>query len=186
MFLDLETTGIHPGVNAIHQISGQIVIDGETKETFNLKLRPFEGAVIEDEALKIGGLSKEDIMAYPDQAEVFRQFIAMMAKYVNRYNKTDKFHLVGYNIAKFDAEFLRAFFKQNDDMFYGSWFWADTLDVMVLASAELAEQRSSMPNFQQGTVAKRMGIVIEEEKLHDALYDIVVCRTIYDKVCGKY
>lgn len=32
-FYDLETTGVNPGRNGIHQISGMIVVDGEVKET---------------------------------------------------------------------------------------------------------------------------------------------------------
>lgn len=57
---------------------------------------------------------------------------------------------------------------------------------MVLATPFLAEARSQMPNFKQGTVAKYLGIPVDDTKLHDALYDIEICKAIYDKVCGKY
>lgn len=40
-FLDLETTGVSPGRNGIHQMSGMIVIDGEIKEEINNKLRNY-------------------------------------------------------------------------------------------------------------------------------------------------
>lgn len=36
------------------------------------------------------------------------------------------------------------------------------------------------------TVAKALGIDIEESKLHDADYDIELSHEIYDRVCGKY
>jgi DNA polymerase-3 subunit epsilon len=39
-----------------------------------------------------------------------------------------------------------------------------------------------MENFKQGTVAKALGIEIDESRLHDALYDIQVCKSIYDIV----
>ena len=57
---------------------------------------------------------------------------------------------------------------------------------MVLATPFLAEQRSQMVNFRQGTVAKALGIPVDDTKLHDALYDIAICKAIYDKVCAKY
>lgn len=37
-FYDLETTGTNPGRHGIHQISGEIVIDGKTVETFDYKV----------------------------------------------------------------------------------------------------------------------------------------------------
>jgi DNA polymerase-3 subunit epsilon len=39
-FFDLETTGVNPGKNGIHQISGEIVIDGKTMERFDFKVQP--------------------------------------------------------------------------------------------------------------------------------------------------
>ena len=55
-FYDLETTGLDSQKNAIHQISGKIIIDGVEKTTFNFKVRPFIGALIDETALKIGGV----------------------------------------------------------------------------------------------------------------------------------
>lgn len=117
---------------------------------------------------------------------IYNQFVDMLSKYADRYNKKDKFFLVGYNNASFDNQFLRAWFIQNGDKFFGSWFWANSIDVMVMATPYLADQRADMENFKQGTVAKTLGIAIDDSKLHDALYDIEVCKAIYDKVCAHY
>lgn len=54
-FYDLETTGTNPGRHGIHQISGEIVIDGKTVETFDYKVQPNPKAQIEDAALEVGG-----------------------------------------------------------------------------------------------------------------------------------
>ena len=75
---------------------------------------------------------------------------------------------------------------QNGDKYFGSWFWSNPIDVMVLATPFLVDQRNQMPNFKQGTVAKTLGIQVDDNKLHDAMYDIEICKSIYDKVCGKY
>lgn len=186
-FLDLETTGVNPGRNGIHQMSGMVVIDGEEKETFNFNVRPNPKAVIEKQALDVAGVTEEQVLSYPPMEVVYREkLIPILDKYIDRFNKKDKFFIVGYNNAHFDNDFFRGFFLQNGDKFFGSYFWANCFDCMVLATPYLADVRPSMENFKQGTVAKYLGIEIDESKLHDALYDIRVCKQIYDKVCGKY
>ena len=183
LFFDLETTGTYPGKHGIHQMSGMIVIDGEIKEKFDFKVRPNPQAEILDEALEVAGVTRDQILAYPPMGEVYHQFVdGILAKYVDRYNKTDKFFLVGYNNASFDNQFLRGFFLQNGDKYFGSWFWANCIDVMVMATPYLADRRAQMENFKQGTVAKTLGIAIDDSKLHDALYDIEVCKAIFDIV----
>lgn len=167
LFFDLETTGTYPGKHGIHQMSGMIVIDGEIKEKFDFKVRPNPQAEILDEALEVAGVTRDQILAYPPMGEVYHQFVdGILAKYVDRYNKTDKFFLVGYNNASFDNQFLRGFFLQNGDKYFGSWFWANCMDVMVLATPYLAAKRAEMKDFKQGTVAKALGIPVEDEKLH--------------------
>lgn len=49
-FFDLETTGVNPARNGIHQISGEIVINGETMETIDFHVQPNPKATIENEA----------------------------------------------------------------------------------------------------------------------------------------
>lgn len=142
LFFDLETTGTNPGRNGIHQISGQVVIDGIVKESFDFHVQPNPKAAIEDEALAVAGVTREQIAKYPAMGTVYRQFVAMLGKYVDKYNSKDKFFLVGYNNAAFDNQFLRGFFLQNNDKFFGSWFWANSMDVMVLATVYLANKRT--------------------------------------------
>ncbi len=182
IFFDLETTGVNPGKNGIHQISGQIVIDGVVKESFDFHVQPNPKAIIEDEALKVAGVTREQVMAYPPMREVYNQFVGMLAKYVNKYDKKDKFFLVGYNNAAFDNQFLRGFFLQNGDNYFGSWFWSNTLDVMVLATAFLATRRPDMENFKLSTVAKTLGIEVKDDSLHNAMYDIDLTKAIFDIV----
>ena len=110
-FYDLETTGVMHWKNGIHQIAGQIVIDGVIKEVFDFKVAPNPAAIITPEALEVGGVTIEQIQTYPPMREVYNSLIKMMSKYVDRYSKFDKFHLVGYNNRGFDDNFLRALCK---------------------------------------------------------------------------
>lgn len=185
LFFDLETTGLLPNRHGIHQISGEIVIDGVTKETFDFKVKPNPKAEIVKEALDVAGVTVEQVLSYPDMGDVFNDFIKILEKYVNRYDKKDKFFLAGYNNSNFDNNFLRGWFLQNNDKYFGSWFWSNTIDVMILATPHLANARAGMENFKLPTVASYMGIEVNESDLHNASYDVYLTKLIYNKIFGK-
>ena len=128
LFFDLETTGTNPARHGIHQISGMIEIDGVERERFDFKVRPNPKAEVLAEALAVGGVTREQIESYPPMEDVYRDFVGMLGRYVNKFNKADKFFLVGYNNAAFDNQFLRGFFLQNGDSYFGSWFWSNSID----------------------------------------------------------
>jgi len=153
---DLETTGVKYWKNGIHQIAGMIIIDNQITERFNFHVCPNESAIIQEDALKISNVTKEQVLEYPKMNIVYTQLIELLSKYVNKFDKRDKFHLVGYNINAFDNAFFRAFFVQNNDNYFGSWFWADSIDCYVLASNKFKNLRASFENFQQRTVAKHV------------------------------
>jgi DNA polymerase III alpha subunit (gram-positive type) len=94
---------------------------------------------------------------------------------------TGSIRKISFNINAFDNKFFRAFFERQNDKYFGSWFWADSIDVYVLASFLLKSERAKLENFQQRTVAKYLGIVVDESKLHDATYDIGICIEIYNR-----
>jgi DNA polymerase-3 subunit epsilon len=184
MFFDLETTGVDLHRSGIHQISGMIEIDGQIVKEFNHKVKPYPGAIIDPEALKIGRISEEDLKGYADIKTTYKSVIRMLARYVDRFDRKDKMWLVGFNNNAFDNQFLRRWFEYNDDTYFGSWFWSGSLDVLSLASQYLLERRQNMPNFQLKTVAKELGVVVDEGKLHDGTYDVFLTREIYRIVSG--
>ena len=184
-FFDVETTGVRYTVNAIHQIAILVEINGEVVQEIDWKMRPFEGAIIEDKALEVGGVTREIIDQYPPGKDIYGKLIALLSKYIDKYDKTDKFYLAGFNNRYFDDRFLRAWFERMDDAYFGSWFWADSLDVMVLASQHLMYQRARMKNFKLATVAETLGVKVEEDKLHDGLYDVKITREAYNKITNS-
>jgi DNA polymerase-3 subunit epsilon len=181
-YFDLETTGLNFWQHGIHQIAGAIEVDGELKEQFNIKVKPNPKAKIEDESLSIAGIDRQTLEGYIGFNEGYRQLVGILSKYVDKYDKTDKFFLVGYNNAQFDNQFLRAFFTQNNDNYFGSWFWSNTIDVMVLATQKSLKDRKNMTDFKLKTVATHFGTVVDESRLHDALYDIELTMNIYKAV----
>ncbi len=179
-FFDLETTGLDNQKHAIHQISGKIIIDGVEKTKFNFKVKPFEGALIDATALKIGGVTEEQIMQYPSCHHNYVSLVTLIQKYVNRFDTGDKFHLVGYNNSSFDNQFLRSFFKVNKDDYFGSYFWSDSIDVMVLASNFLKHERHNIRDFKLKTIAQWLKIDVDAKRLHDAEYDIELTEKIFN------
>ena len=53
-----------------------------------------------------------------------------------------------------------------------------------LASNRFRKVRTQFDDFQQKTVAKALGIAVDESKLHDAEYDIDICMRIFNKVAN--
>jgi DNA polymerase-3 subunit epsilon len=178
-YFDLETTGVNFWQHGIHQISGCIEVNGDVKEFFNFKVKPNPKAKIENEALEICGVTLDQINEYPDMEDVYNNLISILGKYVDKFNKKDKMYLCGYNNASFDNNFLRAFFVQNNDKYFGSWFWSNPIDVFILATIKLMDKRFDMVDFKLKTVASTLGINVDEGKLHDAEYDINLTRQIY-------
>lgn len=177
IYLDTETDGLDPKKNSIVQLAGIIRVNGQEEE-FDFKMAPWPGRESDPEALAVSGRTVEEVKAYPPAPEVFRLFIALLSKYVDRYAKKDKFFCLAYN-ARFDDDFLRAWFEAMGDKYYGSWFWTPALDVMQLAAFYLMRERPDLPNFKLATVAKAvLGIDPPEGSYHDAMFDIKAARDI--------
>lgn len=179
IYIDVETTGTRWWENSIHQIGLLIDIDGVQTESHDLKLKPITGKIIEPKALEISGKTMADLETYPPASVVKAQLSEITDKYIDKYDKTDKFHIIGYNV-HFDIAFLRQFYLDMGDDYYGSIFWSDAIDVMVLASNKLKDIRHKMKNFQLKTVAQTVGIQVDESRLHDAIYDLELTKELYN------
>jgi DNA polymerase-3 subunit epsilon len=186
LYIDLETTGLSPNENAIIEISGILEVDEKPLESFSIYMRPDENQVINPEALKAIGIDLNTIEKYSSQEDGYIRFIKFLEKYVNPYDKTDKLFLVGYNIHGFDIPFLRAFFERNNNKYFGSYFYHPSIDVMLLASYFSMKQRDNLPNFKLPTIAKSLGITVDDARLHSALYDVTVTRDIFLLIRQEY
>jgi DNA polymerase-3 subunit epsilon len=184
IFLDIETTGIPCPASGIIQLSGAIEIGGELKEQFNFRMRPFPEDVVSDEALTVNGASRAEMAAYDDPARVFQQFVALLEKYADRYDRTDKFHFVAYN-ARFDADHVRAWFEKNGDRYFGSWFWHPVIDVMSLAAVVLIHERAAIGNYKLVTLAKVLGLNVDDAAIHDAAYDADLTRQLFHRLLDR-
>lgn len=179
LFFDVETTGTDSRTNDIVQLSGAIEIDGDIKETFNLRMRPFNINAIEEEALRVTGLKKEDILGYPDPKQMLTKFKTMLGKYVNKYDKSDKFIPAGYNV-KFDIDFIQAWFHKCGDVYgFGTWQNWKAMDPLPVLQFMDTQGLISLPNYKLSTVCEHFGIEINA---HDALSDITATKEVINKV----
>jgi len=180
LYLDLETSGLDPQLNAVLEIGCIIEYRDVYKElTFNCQ--PFPNDLVDTEALAVNKLTEEKIRSFPNPIEVYNNLIAELTMHINKYNTKDKFVLLGYNVG-FDAQFLRNFFQKNQDKYFGSWFWYPPLDVMALAMRFLKEKRHLMKDFKLLTVAEELGLEVNPEEAHGAMYDVALTREMYNIV----
>ncbi len=178
---DLETTGLDAKKNGIIQIAGIIDLGNNKRHKFDFKCKPFPGQKIEEQALAITGTTREMINTYADPVKAYKALITLMGKYIDKFDKNDKFVIMGYNCT-FDIAFMREFFLKNGDKYYGSWFSSyNMIDVHKLFTAlrgtGFYPELEALENMKLETVAKFYEVEI---KAHDALSDIYATETLYE------
>lgn len=183
LWLDTETTGLNKDICDIIQLSGIIVINGEEKERFNFHCQPMHYESIESEALVKNGLTIDTIKTFPLSQEVFVKFKQVLDKYIDKYNKEDKFYIAGHNV-QFDIDFLKKFFKDQGDKFFGSYFYYKNMDLMALCSILHISGLFDIPSFKLGDIAVQLGI--ECDNLHDSVIDIDITRKCFSKLFANF
>ena len=184
IYIDVETTGIPCPQSGLIQLAGAIEIDDAKPVFFQYDIQPFPSDEIVEEALQVNGITREDMDAFTEPAAAYRDFIRLLDTYIDKYNRSDKFHFIGYN-AMFDSDHVRAWFEKNDNVFFGSYFFFPPIDVMGMAAVHFMEQRADMQDFKLLTVARALGLKVDETKLHDAKYDIALTRQMFQVLRGE-
>jgi DNA polymerase-3 subunit epsilon len=151
-------------------------------DKINVEVCPREDKRIEEMALSVNGYTMERLKELKKDEDGFNEFLLFLRKHINRYNKFDKCILAGYNNIHFDNNFLRRWFTDNNSKYYGSYFWSTTIDVLAEATRYLLHYRPALENMKLKTIAKAVGIKIDEDRLHDALYDIELTITIFETI----
>jgi len=184
IWIDTETTGLNAkNISGLqhHQIIELAAICDD--RIFHMyckpKVQPYNYSEIEEitgitwEFLEENGVS---------EAELYQKFVSFLDRIVDRYDKTDKLMLSGYN-TKFDSEFIRSLFLKNNNTFYGSYFFSLNYEVMSeVAFLLVTEILPLLPNYKLETVCKEMGIKF---KAHSAIEDIKATIKLNDKIQEK-
>ena len=176
LWLDVETTGTDPEKNGIVQIAGLVEINGEVVEDFDLRTKPLPEDQIEFGSIEATGLDLLAVIEYPDGADTLKVFRGILDKYIDKYDKEDKFHPAGYNI-KFDLDFLWQFCVKQDFKYFRSYVDHIAIDVYglarYLAGFGMIEVESlKLAHAYAAMTGKTM------ENAHDALVDIKATREL--------
>lgn len=177
LFIDTETGGLDSKNSALIQLSGIIRVDKKDVEQFNFFIKPFEGAEVAEEALAVQGRTTEDLKdsKYKSEEEVFREFKALLDKYVDKFDRNDKFILAGYNV-KFDMNFLNEFFKRNGDKYLFSYIERKVLDPFeYITFLQMCGKLPTLQNNKLETWCEHFKIPLDA---HDSLNDIIATKQL--------
>ncbi len=174
-WIDTETTGIDGYKNDIIQLALILEINKKEVDRKLFYIQPFSWANIEEEALKVNGTTVEQLKGYPHPTVVFKELTQFLGKYVNKFDKTDKFQPAGFNVP-FDMGFLKQFFNKNNDKFFGSWFNYKACDPLQLLYTLDSRGLIALPNYKLGTVCKHFGVPLEGA--HGAMADIEATKNL--------
>jgi len=178
-YFDVETTGLDPIKNDIIQLAGIIEIDGVVKEEIEFKCQPTSYKDISWEALNVNGATLDKIKTFSDHSECYDYLLAIFDKYINKFDKKDKFIPAGYNVS-FDIGFLFEWFKKHNNKYCGAYIDYHKIDPMpVLLMLDL-KGTLKLNGFKLTEVCDQLGI--ELSGAHDALNDIRSTRELCKKV----
>jgi len=177
-YVDVETTGLDSKQHDILQLAYIIEINGEIKEEGELFCQPFRYDTINAKALEVNKLTIAQIKQFQTPQEVYTKLIKVLDKYVDKYNKNDKFSMAGYNV-RFDHDFLNSFFLKNGDKYCFSYFDHHLLSVDSLVYILEYKGLLKLESCKLINIAKYFNI---DFLAHDALADIKVTRQIFQKL----
>lgn len=184
LWLDTETTGLNKDKCDIIQLSGIVIIDGEEKERFNFYCQPVNWENIEPVALEKTNMTIEKLKTFPMPQELYTNFRNILDKYIDKYNKGDKFYLAGHNV-QFDLDFVKTFFNKMGDAYFGSYFWYRTVDLMALSTILHTAGLINLTSWKLDEIAKYLEIPVDEN-LHDSSVDVDLTRKCFCKLFAKY
>lgn len=187
LLYDTETGGLHPVKNGIHQLALRLFVDYKLVKEAKVDCQFGPQHEYSPEALAVSGKTIEQIMASPfTQQKLYASLHKLVSSWCDPKNKQDKIFLAGFNNHGFDNEFLRSLWLAHGDKYFGSFFFSNSLDAMLMASGHLpiVMKRHLMPNFKLTTVAAEFGYPVDLSKAHDAMYDIDMTQHILQKLLG--
>lgn len=184
LWIDTETTGLNREKCDIIQIAGIVVIDGEEKERFNLWCQPINWENIEPTSFEKTGMTLEKLKELPLPQQTYLKFKEILDKYIDRYNKEDKFFLAGHN-TQFDLDFLRLFFEKMGDKYFGSYFYYKIIDLMALSTILHTANLINLSSWKLEDIAKYLCVEFSNN-LHNAEIDVDLTRKCFCKLVSQY
>ncbi len=174
---DFETGGLNPEYNEAIQVAGK-AYNYRTLEPYPVEaggefyslMKPLHFDRLEDGALKVNKLTREQLEKAPDQKVVWNQFVAWVGRYNSRGNNWTAPIACGKNIRDFDLKFvdvlnrLHCPKKEKTVLFHRTKF--DLEDPIFL----WFENEPEPAKYNMDALREYFGM--ETEGAHDALVDV--------------
>lgn len=183
LWLDMETGGLDPKLHDIVEIAGLVDIDGVVLEEFQFLMQPSMRQRVGLEALTLQGRTLDEVMGHPlTQREGREELMKVMGRYVNKYDRADKFTWAGQN-PTFDMGFGQHLWKTQGDPYFGAWFDYHPLDLIpLIVAARLRGYYQNMPNLKLATICQAVGL--PPYRAHCALEDVRATRAAFYQVAS--
>jgi len=177
LWIDTETSGLDPNIHGIISLAAMVEIDGEIRERQTLYMDPRGiGKQLDAKALEVNGFTPESIGNLPAPKVLKSSLDELMGKYVDKFDKNDKFIAAGYNV-RFDVDMLNSLFKAFGDNYLFSWISGAMLDVMAAFQFCVWMWKiQATPRNRLTDVAAALGI--NTEGAHGAMADIEMTRAV--------
>jgi DNA polymerase-3 subunit epsilon len=177
IYYDTETTGLDPVKNGIIQFAAIIEIDGKVEDEMEYQIKPFPDDKIDPKALEVNEITPEEILTNSDfmePTEAYKSIKKAFGRFIDPYNKDDKFQPAGYNV-RFDQDMMKAFWQKNGDKYFGSWMNWHFIDPLPVLHFMEGMELCKLVDYKLETVCGHFTIPI---KAHDALSDIRATREL--------
>lgn len=195
LYFDTETVTLESPAKSctFFQLGGIIEINGVEVERFNFFMNPDHTCEYDPSCLVFNGITEDDLEQYPSHEEMHAKLVEIFDRHVNKFDKTDKMHCVGYNNLKFDQDKLFNWFDLMDEineskyMTLGSYCWTSpALDAFPYLGLIFIKYRNLFKNFKLETVARKLAQMNlidkrfdEDDNWHDAMFDIEATRELF-------
>ncbi len=174
LWVDTETTGLDPHKHEIVQLAGIIEAPGVLATEFNYKVAPLDFESISDEAMKVHGMSIEEVKKHASPKDVHMEFKKLLYGYVSPYDPMDKLILCGQNV-QFDSNMLRSFFAKQGDKYWDSLVTSGHFDLRFLSAAlEVYCDKKIFKKYNLSAICDIMNVSLSQA--HDAMHDIKATR----------
>lgn len=156
LVIDVETTGLTPGYDAILELAGCVLSETDLEEKSFFRSRVRTEQPISPGANKTHGLTLDDVRDAPSLIDVIADFADFAP---------EKAILSGHNVG-FDVGFLRAAYQQVGRRFP---FDYHVLDIWSIAFLVLGSRGVRLPSYSLTSLCSLFGIAREPQ--HGALQD---------------
>lgn len=166
-WVDLETTGLN-NTDKITEFAG-VYIEDDTIEELHFFIKHDEYPSEYNKVSEITGLTPDFLKKNGiTEDEFYEKLLSFLNDKVDRFDKTDKMVISGYNV-RFDVEFLRFLFSSKGNKYFGSYFFPCVYDVYSTVGKLVSMNKIKPENFKLKTLCELFKIDI---KAHSALSDI--------------